>query len=77
MLKVNETWKRSLLKALSFRVIEITATTLALHFGLGEEWGHALGWAVCLETMCLLLHLGFERIWNKVQWGRQIKEYKE
>lgn len=70
MARINETRKRSLLKAVSFRIIEITATTLALHFGLGEEWSIAIGWAVVLETMCLILHYGFERMFDRVQWGR-------
>jgi len=69
---INETRKRSLLKAVSFRIIEITATTLVLHFGLGQQWDIAVWWAIGLETMCLGLHFTFERIWNKTDYGRYI-----
>ena len=72
MLKVNETRKRSILKAVSFRILEITVTTLALHFWFKQGWSSSVGGAVALETMCLLLHFLFERIWNKTDYGREV-----
>jgi len=36
----------------------------------------AFGLAVTIETICLILHFGFERIWNKIPYGRYIKEDK-
>lgn len=76
MARINETRKRSLYKALSWRALEITLTTLVLHFFLGEQWHLAIGWACILECSCLLLHYGFERLWNRTDYGRDIVKEK-
>ena len=69
-MKINETKKRSLLKAISFRIVEITASSLVLsHFVTAYE---AIGLAVMLEGICFGLQYLGERIWNKIQWGREI-----
>jgi len=73
---INETKKRSLLKAVSFRLIEIAASMAILHFWAGVALETAFGLAVTIETICLILHFGFERIWNKIPYGRYIKEDK-
>ena len=86
-LKVNETRKRSLLKAISFRVIEVGVDTGIIYLAfsnldkIGEllHLSHleaAFGLAVVVELMCMLLHFLFERIWNKIDYGRQIIEDK-
>lgn len=74
MPRVNETRKRSLLKAISFRVIEIAASTTILYFWAGVSLETAISLAVVIEVICLLLHFGFERVWNKIQYGRHIVE---
>lgn len=70
--KIHETRKRSLLKALSQRVVEIAATALLLTPFVGEV-PTAIGLAVASETLCFGLHFLNERIWNKVDYGRGIK----
>lgn len=71
-MRVNESRKRSLLKAVSFRVIEIAASMAILYFWAGIALEVAFGLAVVIETICMLLHFGFERIWNKINYGRYI-----
>ncbi len=71
-LRVNETKLRSLLKVISFRIIEISVDTFILSFFVTAPL--ALGLAVSLEVICFSLHFGFERIWNKINFGRQIVE---
>lgn len=71
-MKVNETRKRSLLKAISFRVIEIALDSAIL--SIFVELKTAVGLAILLEGLCLALHYGFERVWNKSQYGRHIIE---
>ncbi len=71
-MKINETRKRSLLKAVSFRIIEIGLDTLILSFFITPFI--AFGLAVAVEVMCLILHYIFERLANKIQWGRYIME---
>ena len=72
MTRINETRKRSLLKAVSFRVIEIAVDTLILSFFVTPAV--AVGLSVLLETLCFILHFAFERIWNKINYGREITE---
>jgi len=68
--RVDETRTRSLLKALSFRIIEISVDTFILSFFVTTPV--ALGLAITLELICLLLHFVFERGWNKINFGRKI-----
>ena len=69
-MKINETRKRSFLKAISFRVIEIALDALILSFFITPAI--AFGVAVSLEVMCLVLHYTFERLANRIQWGRYV-----
>ena len=73
-MRINETRKRSLLKAVSFRIVEIAASTGILSFFVDVEVAFSL--AVTIEVICLLLHFGCERIWNKIQYGREIIKEK-
>ena len=70
MLKINETRKRSFLKAVSFRVIEVIVDALILSIFVSPKI--AIGLAIGLELLCLGLHYGFERIWNRIPYGRHI-----
>jgi uncharacterized membrane protein len=69
-MRINETRKRSLLKAVSFRIIEIALDTLILSFFITPAI--AFGVAVAVECMCLILHYIFERIFNRISYGREI-----
>ena len=69
-MRINETRKRSLLKAVSFRIIEIALDSLILSWFVSIELAVVL--AVILEGLCLALHYGFERGWNRISYGRQI-----
>ena len=70
-MKVNETKKRSLLKAVSFRIIEIIVDSAILSVFVDIQI--AIGLAITLEVVCLILYYLFERIWNKTDYGREIK----
>ena len=68
---IHETRRRSLVKAVSFRIISISLDTLILATFL--ELDRAFGLAVVLEGACFLAHYSFERIADKIQWGRYIE----
>ena len=72
MTRINETRKRSLLKAVSFRIIEIAIDTVILSFFVAPHI--AVGLSVLLEVLCCILHYGFERIWNRFSYGREITD---
>lgn len=76
---VNETKARSMLKAISGRIIEITIGTLV--FGtilsfLGFHAPYEMGLMLNLteETLCAIITYITERIWNRINWGRRIIE---
>jgi len=71
---IYETKIRSLLKAISFRIIEISVDTWILSYFV--ETHVAVGLAIALEGVCFGLHYGFERIWNRFNYGRVIKQEK-
>ena len=68
---INETRRRSLLKAISFRAIEIGLDTIILSFFI--EAHIAFGLSVAIEVLCMIAHYIFERLWNRVSYGREIK----
>jgi len=68
---IHETRRRSLVKAVSYRIIEVLVDTLILSFFVELQVAFTL--AVALEFICLLLHYTFERVWDKCQWGRYIE----
>jgi len=83
MPRINETKKRSLLKAVSLCFIEIGVDTGLIylvfsHLDAIAEFLHlsysqtAFGLAVILELICIALHYFFERLWNRTDLGRDI-----
>ena len=60
--KINETRKRSLCKAISFRILEIVFDSLILSIFI--EIHLAIGLAIVLE-----------RLWNKINFGRETINY--
>jgi len=69
-MRVHETRRRSLIKAISFRIIEITVDTLILNIFLATTTALAL--AITFEGLCFVLHFIFERVWNRINYGRYI-----
>jgi len=74
-MRIHETRRRSLLKAVSFRVIEITVDTLILNIFVPTTTALAL--AITFEGICFVLHFIFERIWNKIDYGRCVFNEQE
>jgi len=74
--KVNETRKRSLVKAISFRIIEIIVDIFIL-FGLIKTGLPALFiagvGAIVIEAFCGIGYYLWERLWNRINWGREVE----
>jgi uncharacterized membrane protein len=74
--KVNESRKRSLLKGISMRILEITVDVFLLSFlGLGVET--SLGASITIEGICFAVGYINERLWDKIQWGRKVKDVEK
>lgn len=64
-----ETRLRSLLKALSWRVIALLVTLFVAYFFLGK-WTESISIAIGANAIKTLLYYLHERGWNLVNWGR-------
>ena len=69
-MKINETWKRTLLKGVTQRIFEITFASLVLSLFVTVD--KAIGLAVVTELICYGTHIINERFWNKTDYGREI-----
>lgn len=63
----KETKKRSIYKALSWRVVAVlnSWSVLALVITESSFWN-----AILMNISGFVLYFGFERIWNKIKYGR-------
>lgn len=69
--RVDETHKRSIVKGITGRAIEIAVDAIILSlFGLNIF--ESVGVAILIEGLCFVSSYFNERLWNKVNWGRRI-----
>ncbi len=62
--------KRSLVKAVTFRIIATTAE-LIITFLITHRYDITLGVVVISDIATTLLYYFHERLWNKIRWGRK------
>ena len=67
--------KRSILKALSWRVIA-TITTMSIVFAYTGEFALTIGVGVIEVPSKMLLYYGHERTWARITWGAITKDEK-
>jgi len=79
--KVEDTRKRSLLKALTGNGLEVIFDTIIfgiVFVALGMEVSHAvgvgLGLSILTEILCFITNYFNDRAWNRTQFGRKIIE---
>lgn len=69
---IHERKRRSLAKAVSWRVIA-TLTTMVLVFIATGEWALTLGVGALDVIFKLIFYFGHERMWNLITWGKYKK----
>jgi len=62
--------KRSITKALTFRVIA-TAAELVITFLITHRYDITIGVVVVSDVTTTLLYYFHERFWNKIRWGKE------
>ncbi len=68
-----ETTRRSIVKALSWRILATVITTVIVYQVTGEmEFAAGIGLAD--TSIKFLVYFGHERIWNRVNYGREEKQ---
>jgi hypothetical protein len=79
--KVCETHKRTLLKGVTAKVLEVSfdlivfdsiLSQIAPNVGIIQNTLNSLGIAVLIEGFCFGLGYLNERLWNRLQWGRKV-----
>jgi len=68
IVKLKETFKRTVVKTLIWRVIAIL-TTIILAVLLYNDLQKAATLGLADNIIKLVIHFIFERIWNKILWG--------
>jgi len=71
--RIYETNKRSLLKSTTYRILEIVVDTFVLSWFI--EFKMAFVLSIFIEAICFAAHFMNERVWNKINYGREV--YKE
>jgi len=68
-----ETTRRSVVKAISWRILAtIITTTLAFSFTGSSEFAAAIG--VTDTFLKFFIYFGHERMWNRIPYGRDEKQ---
>jgi len=68
--KTKETHTRTIVKAVSWRVIA-TLTTATIVFIFTREWTLTLGITFFEVLSKILFYYFHERIWNRIHWGQE------
>ena len=66
---LNEHWKRSLVKAISYRLIIIALDMTAIYLFTGRL-DIALEFMIISNVYTSIAYYFHERIWNKIGWGK-------
>jgi len=80
--KVNETRVRSLCKTITARIIEVIVDTLLigtiyLLLNVSHAYELAGGISLTVEFLCAVTGYFNDRIWNKINWGREVEDLEE
>lgn len=68
--KSKEGWSRSLIKSMSWRIIG-TLDTILISYFITDEMSFALSIGGIELVTKMMLYVGHERLWNKVNWGKK------
>jgi uncharacterized membrane protein len=68
--KLGETHTRTVIKAVSWRVIA-SLTTMTIIYVLTREWVLTVGAGVVEASSKMLFYYLHERAWGKIGWGKQ------
>ena len=70
-LAFRESRLRSLVKALTYRILSIAGTGI-LSWVITKDIKEAVSITLAIQVFLIILYYSYERIWNKINWGRKI-----
>jgi len=69
-LTFRESRARSLVKALGYRILSIAGTSTLIWF-ITKNVRKTISITVVLQIFLIILYYSYERVWNRIQWGRR------
>ncbi len=68
--KPAETWKRSLVKTVTYRIVIILMDFTTVSLLTGGKYLIAGGFVIISNTYTTITYYIHERVWEKIRWGR-------
>jgi len=75
-LAFRESRLRSLVKSLTYRILSITGTGI-LSWVITKDIKETISITITIQVFLIILYYSYERIWNKINWGRKIRIAKK
>ncbi|RKY39082.1 MAG: hypothetical protein DRP75_03140 [Candidatus Omnitrophota bacterium] len=66
----RETRLRSLVKSILYRILSITGMVF-LTYAITKDTHTTISITATLQVFLIILYYLYERVWNKVDWGRK------
>ena len=66
----GHTWRRTITKAITYRIASFTAATLMLGLLLNIPLNLSIGYNILAAGVSFLIFLGNEILWRKTGWGK-------
>jgi len=71
--KVYEHYKRSIVKTVTYRILILVTTYIAVYFFTGRH-DTTLVITLTSNLFSTVLYFIHERVWNTIHWGRQVRK---
>lgn len=72
--QVHETRTRSIVKSVTSWAAEVLIDTFLLSMLTQGKLEIALSLSILVEIICLGTGYGWERLWNRINWGREVRK---
>ena len=69
---IRESRARSLVKSIIYRIISFIGTAI-LSWIITRDIGKTLTITLSIQIFLIILYYVYERIWNNIDWGREIQ----
>ena len=66
----REHWKRSLAKAITYRILILSLDFTAVYLFTGR-YDVAIGFTLVSNIYTAIAYYGHERVWNSIKWGKR------
>ena len=72
----RESRLRSLVKSLTYRILSITGTGI-VSWVITKDIKETISITITIQVFLIILYYSYERMWNKINWGRIIQIAKK